>query len=182
MTAELIDGIPYDVTWQDPSEEQMACLEWVRARRPSRVDEVEAVEMIMFAEKSRWYRQVMSWKRELPEELHPFQARRTNIQEVFDRAIQGVAEIVDLGYNAEKKRWWDIEQMRQEDLQIYLLFIGMVTKDLIRLELMRPSRQMHSFGLQFFMEMMMGRQWGEQIDQALKNMERQSRNITRKKK
>jgi len=156
--------IHHDPTWEHPSEEQMAALEWARARRPTGYTDVQAVDLILTAKDSLWYSQAQQWVEHPPEQFYALGAE--TVRHIFVNGLAFVVELVDLGYDAERRAWWPFEKI--PNFQEKLILFGMTMSVISRVRV--STGMVISSGFEFLACMILGNNWKYQVEKALNHV------------
>ena len=144
-----------DLTWEHPDEEQNAALELAMKRKIGGLTEFQTAEFIITADKSLWYSQAKAWSEKPPEK----------VAVTWQMACVVIVDIVDSGYNAEKKMWWDMTSWDKKTLftnMVLLADLGMMLKQYRRDRMDAVSR-----GFECFIEFVLGKGWERRFSKIL---------------
>ncbi len=185
--------IDFDVTWNYPTEPQLAALDFAyRAlgiRRPEpklpfdhhflvtyqalgrslavdvgilsgavfRLNEYDYAELITLASKSLWYTQAKQWAEHPPE----------NVPETWRDACVFIVNVVDLGYDAESKKWWDLGKLDERYVEsgrlLLLDFKYMLT------QYRRNRMDIVSRGFEAFIDLICDKPWISRFRKKLRD-------------
>jgi len=126
--------IDFDITWANPSEAQAQAFNIAMKLTKGRgmklgkhdykpLTEWELAEFICLASKSLWYHQAKEWTNKPPVKNEPEAT-------IIKKACQFIVDVVDSGYDAENKLWWNMKKYDKPELLVkYILladFMNMV--------------------------------------------------------
>jgi len=143
----------------------------VQHQKPRGVAEKTAIGLIITARKSLWYKQTLAWINRPPLELGPLD--RT----LWVDACKIIIEMVDAGYDAERKTWWYVQSQDPTSRVLTLSAFG---------DMLNQHKHNMTFkvdgGFSVFLDLALGNGWEKRYAQFVrvtrKGMNRETRKGT----
>jgi len=143
-------NVNIDFTWANPIEAQNVALDIAMKQRPRGLTEFEAAEFICLADSSLWYTQAKSWAQN-PPNIGP-------AKPIWKTACQYIVDIVDLGYDEQRKTWWPMVKLGSLNeiaaKMLILMDFGMMLQ-----QYRRQSLDIVSRGFEVFLDIVLGCGW-----------------------
>ena len=162
--------VDFDMTWKNPTEAQEAALAIAMTRtkghgmslgkgyrydddplgnRP--MTEFQIAELMCMADKSLWYTQAKGWMENPPKNV------TGEGIEMWKHACKFIVDVVDSGYNATTKKFWDQSRWSNQEIMteyaILMDFMMMLNKH------QQVSLDVVSQGFEVFVRLLIGNNW-----------------------